>query len=221
MATELIDAVKAGNANDVARLVRDNPALLTTRDANGASPLLVAIYHQKPDIANAIANAQGSIDIFEAAALGRADRVAEILRDDPPLASACSPDGFPAVGLAAFFGHLDAVRTLIAAGADIHAAAKNALKVQAIHAAVASKNLDIVRALLEAGADANATQQQGFRPMHEAGASGSRELAELLMKHGADPALTNEAGKDTAAIAREKGHLDFVAWLEERGYRAG
>ena len=212
----LFEAIKAGRAEEVNRLVRENPALLKTRDANGASPLLIAIYYQKADIAKALADAAGSIDMFEAAALGRVDRIKQLLREDQSLASAYAPDGFPAVGLAAFFGHLDAVKALIAAGADIHAAAKNALKVQAIHAAVASKNLDIVRTVLEAGADPNAAQQQGFRPMHESGSSGSRELAELLMKYGGDPTLKNDEGKSTITFAREKGHAEFADWLEKR-----
>ena len=216
MGQELFDAIKAGKGDDVNRLIRDNPTLLKSRDASGASPLLVAIYHQKHDIAKALADASGSIDIFEAAALGRVDRIKQLLRDDPALASAYAPDGFPAVGLAAFFGHLDAAKALIAAGADIHAAAKNALKVQAIHAAVASKNLDIVRTVLEAGADPNAAQQQGFRPMHESGSTGSRELAELLMKYGGDPTLKNDDGKSTITFAREKGHAEFADWLEKR-----
>lgn len=216
MDTSLLDAIKAGKADDVRRLIDEKPALLKTRDANGASPLLLAIYYQKHDIAAMIADAAGSLDLFEAAALGRVDRIKELLRADAGSASAYSPDGFPAVGLAAFFGHLDALETLIAAGADIHAAAKNALKVQAIHAAVASKNLDIVRAILEAGADPNAAQQLGFRPMHEAGSSGSRELAELLMKYGADPTLKSDDGKDAIAFARDKGHADFAGWLEKR-----
>ena len=212
----LFDAIKAGKADEVNRLIRENPALLKTRDASGASPLLIAIYHQKADIARALADAAGTIDMFEAAALGRVDRIKQLLREDPSLASAYAPDGFPPVGLAAFFGHIDAVKTLIAAGADIHAAARNGLKVQAIHAAVASKNLDIVRTVLEAGADPNAAQQQGFRPMHESGSSGSRELAELLMKYGGDPTLKNDEGKSTITFAREKGHAEFANWLEKR-----
>ncbi len=213
MAQALFEAIKAGKADEASRLVREDATLLTSRDANGASPLLVAIYYQKHDIARTLAEAKGQIDMFEASALGRVDRITQLLRDDPSLASAYSADGFPAVGLAAFFGHLDAVRTLIAAGANIHAAATNSFKVQAIHAAVASHNHDIVRAVLDAGADPNAAQQQGFRPIHEAGSRGDRALAELLMQHGADPLLKNDEGKSTIDIAREKGHTAFADWL--------
>ncbi len=216
MASELFDAIKVGNADEASRLVRENPALLKARDANGASPILVAVYHQKHDVAKALADAAGTLDMFEAAALGRVDRIKQLLRDHPSLASAHAPDGFPAVGLAAFFGHLDAVTTLLAAGANVHAAARNSFKVQAIHAAVASKNLDIVRAVLEAGADPNAAQQQGFRPIHEAGSSGSRELAELLLKFGADPTLKGDNGKNAIDIAREKGHAELADWLANR-----
>lgn len=187
--------------------------LVKARDDNGASPLLVAIYHQKHDIVRILADANRDIDIFEASALGRVDRIRQLLGDDPSLASAYSPDGFPVVGLAAFFGHLEATRALIAAGADIHAAARNSFKVQAIHAAVASGHIDIVRAVLEAGADPNAAQQQGFRPIHEAGNTGNRELAELLTRFGADPSLKNDQGKNAVDIARQKGHADFAAWL--------
>jgi len=108
------------------------------------------------------------------------------------------------------------VRTLIAAGANIHAAATNSFKVQAIHAAVASRNLEIVRAVLEAGADPNAAQQQGFRPIHEAGNHGNRDLAELLMRYGADPSLKNDDGQTAISIAREKGHAEFADWLANR-----
>jgi len=216
MADQLFDAIKAGNVDEARRLVRDHPSALRTRDANGASPILVAVYYQKLDVAEALAVAAGALDIFEASALGRVDRIKQLLREDPSLVSAYAPDGFYPVGLAAFFGQLDAVNTLIAGGADIHAAAKNAFKVQAIHAAVASKHLDIVRAVLEAGADPNAAQQQGFRPIHEAGSSGSRELADLLLKYGADPTLKGDHGKNAIDIAREKGHAEFADWLANR-----
>lgn len=215
MEQALFDAVKAGRVDEATRLARENPALLKARDANGASPILVAIYHQKSDVANALAGLM-TLDIFEASALGNVDRIRELLRQDPSLASAYAPDGFMPVGLAAFFGHADAVKTLIAAGADVNATARNAFKVQPLHAAVAGKNLDIVRAVLAAGADANAQQQAGFRPIHEAGSSGRRELAELLMAHGADPALTNDAGQSSIDLAREKGHTELAQWMSDR-----
>jgi ankyrin repeat protein len=216
MTDELLAAIKAGNASEAARLVQETPSLLKSRDANGASPILVAVYYQKLDVATALAAAAGTVDIFEASALGRVDRIKQLLRENPSLVSAYAPDGFYPVGLAAFFGHLEAVNTLIAAGADIHAAAQNAFKVQAIHAAVASKNIDIVRAVLDAGADPNAAQQQGFRPIHEAGSSGSRQLADLLLKYGADPALKGDSGKSAIDIAREKGHAELADWLAKR-----
>jgi ankyrin repeat protein len=206
------EAVKGGRTEEVVRLAMADPTLLELRDANGASPISVAIYNQKLDVANALA-AMATLDLFEASALGRVDRIRDILARDPSAVSSHAPDGFTPVALAAFFGHADAARALIAAGADVNAAAKNAFKVQALHAAVAGRNLDIVRAVLAAGADPNATQQAGFRPIHEAGVNANRELAELLIAHGADPALTNDAGKSASDLAREKGHTEFANWL--------
>mgnify|MGYP003353094537 FL=1 len=93
------------------------------------------------------------------------------------------------------------------------AAARNPLKVTALHAAVAGRRLDIVAAVLAAGADANAQQQAGFRPIHEAANQSNTLLAELLLAHGADPTLPDDSGKSAIDVARDKGHAEFAEWL--------
>lgn len=209
----LFEAIRAGRADEVRQLVQQTPSLKDTRDASGASALLVAAYNMKPEVVNTLLDLGARVDIFEAAALGKVDRLMEILKASPARASEYAPDGFTPVALAAFFGQPAAVRALIAAGADVNAAAKNGLKVQALHAAVAGRNLDIVKAVLDAGADPNAPQQAGFRPIHEAGTNANRKLAELLLASGADPALASDDGKNAIAVAREKGHGEFADWL--------
>ncbi len=215
MEQALLAAVKAGNLDEVRRLVHGTPALAGARDANGVSGILLAVYHGRREVAAALVELGAPVDIFEASALGLVDRIAALVSEDPARVSAYSPDGFYPLGLAAFFGHLDAVRALLARGADVHATARNAFKVQPVHAAAASRNLDILRAVLEAGSDPNVPQQQGFRPLHEAASSGNREMAELLVKHGANPGLANEAGKSSIDLAGEKGHTELAAWLSE------
>lgn len=212
MEQQFFEAIKIGDVDQVMRLARENPALLDARDAGGASPVLVAIYNQKPAVAEALARLR-PLDLFEASALGRVDRIHDLLKQASADVSAYAPDGFTAVALAAFFGRVEAARALIAAGADVNAAATNAFKVRALHAAVAGRNMEIIHAVLAAGGDPNAPQQAGFRPIHEAANTGNRPLAELLISHGADPGLANDAGLSAIDLAREKGHTELAEWM--------
>ena len=213
---QFFDAIKAGKVDEVRQLIQQHPALKSARDASGASAILVAAYNMKPDVVTALVEAGAPVDIFEASVLGKVDRIEEILKNNPGRVTEYAPDGFTPVALAAFFGQPAAVKMLIAAGADVNAAAKNGLKVAALHAAVAGGKLEIVKAVLEAGGDANAQQQAGFRPIHEAGIKANRALADLLLSQGADPSLPNDDGKSAIDLAHEKGHADFANWLASK-----
>jgi len=213
---QFFDAIKAGKVDEVRQLIQQNAALKSARDATGASALLVAAYNMKPDVVKVLLDLGAPVDIFEASVLGKVDRIQEILKASPARVSEHAPDGFTPVALAAFFGQPAAVKALIAAGADVNAAAKNPLKVAALHAAVAGGKLEIVRTILEAGGDPNAQQQSGFRPIHEAGTRANRALAELLLNHGADPSLPNDTGQTAIDLAHEKGHSDFANWLASK-----
>jgi ankyrin repeat protein len=176
----------------------------------------VAAYNMKPDVVDALIQLGAPIDLFEASVLGKVDRIQEILKNSPARVTEHAPDGFTPVALAAFFGQPAAVTALIAAGADVNAAARNPLKVAALHAAVAGGKIEVVQHVLEAGADPNAQQQAGFRAIHEAGVKANRALAELLLAHGADPSLPNDEGKSAIDLAREKGNADFADWLASK-----
>ena len=149
------------------------------------SRLLLAKYRGDEAEAERLLAANPELDVFEAATVGRVDWLRELLDGDPGLATAWTPDGFTALHLAAFFGQPNAVRTLLEAGADPHSVAKNTLRVQPLHSAVAASSLEAARLLLQAGADPNARQQDDFTPLDGAIQNGDEPLEKLLREHGA------------------------------------
>jgi uncharacterized protein len=181
---------------------------------NPESAVLMALYTRNQDELQALLAHGPELSIFEAAALGRDDRVRELIDRDPSSVEAWAPDGNTALGLAAFFGHVSTVRLLIHRGADVHAVARNHMKVQPIHAAVAARNPEIVRLLLDRGADPNARQQVGYTVLMEAAGSGHRGLVEMLLQAGADPSLKAEDATTAASLARSHGHNDLAKELE-------
>ncbi len=108
-------------------------------DENGVSALLMAVYRGDADAVAAILASGPELNVFEACAVGDVDRVRSLVDFDPGLARAFAPDGFHPLGLAAFFKHPDVVTLLIAAGADVSAPSRNAMKVTALHSAIAGR----------------------------------------------------------------------------------
>jgi uncharacterized protein len=174
--------------------------------AEPGSAILTALYHGKRDEAERLAAAAPQLTIWEAAALGADDRVRELLDAGPSLVNEWAQDGHTPLGLASFLGRASTARLLLDRGADVHAAARNEMKVQALHAAVAARNAETTALLLERGADPNARQQVGYTPLMAAAGSGLDDLVNLLLAKGADPAMVNDEGKSASILAREHGH---------------
>ncbi len=102
------------------------------------SDVLEAVYRGDREEAERLA-AGRDLDVFEASALGRTERVRELLDTDPSLVDAYGDDGFHPVGLASFFGHVDTARLLFERGADANQLARNEhIQTAAIHAASAA-----------------------------------------------------------------------------------
>jgi ankyrin repeat protein len=178
------------------------------------SPVLQPLYEGRRDEAELLAGAT-ELDVFEAAALDRVDRLKTLLADDGELARAVSADGFTPLHLAAFFAAPRAAQILVERGAEIDAIADNPMRVTPLHSAAAARQIEIARLLLEHGADPNARQHGGFAPIHAAAQNGDAELVELLLERGADPALRTEGGRDAADFAAEAGQDELAMRLRQ------
>jgi ankyrin repeat protein len=209
---DLFAAIDAGQPERVASLLGADHLLAAARDGDGVSAVMHALYRGHRVVAESIAERLPALDVFEAAALGRADDVATLVAADRSLATAWSVDGFTALHFAAYFGGGPAALTLLAAGADPNVRSRNSFKVMPIHSAVAGRRGDVVAALLDAGADVNVRQEGGWTPLQSAAQNGDAESVERLLAAGADPAATNDAGITAADVARKAGH----AAIEQR-----
>jgi uncharacterized protein len=169
------------------------------------SPILAALYQGNRADAERLATG-ATLTIFEAAALGRDDAIRGLLDADASLANAWAPDGHTPLGLAAFFAGGSTVRLLLERRAEVAAAARNEMKVQPLHAAIASRNADAVKLLLERGANVNARQQVGYTPLMGAASAGREDFVDQLLANGADRLLVSDDGKTAASLARERGH---------------
>ena len=219
MSQQFLKYIQRGATVEVADSVAADPSLLTWRDAQGVSSLMWSIYTGQALVRDfllvELARTGTALDIFEAAAAGDLKSLQKAIDANPDSVQAFSGDGWTPLHLAAAFGTPEAARLLLEKGASVHAVSKNPQANQPLHAALAlGRNPETISLLLKAGSDPNAKQTAGYTAIFSAAAANRRDLAELLIASGANPAIQNDFGQTAAGFARERGHAELAGWLE-------
>jgi uncharacterized protein len=212
--SELIEAVKAGDADKVNALLAEDATLANAKDADGTSAVLIATYWGKRDIKKILLAAKPELSVHEAAAVGDEARLMAWIKAQPELLDAYSQDGFTPLQLGAFFSQADGVKFLLARGADVNAVSRNPMKLRALHSSAAANHIPITKLLLANGAEVNAKQAGGFTPLHAAAQNGNAEMTKLLLEWGADPSSQTDEGKTTRDFAAEGKHDAVLELLD-------
>ena len=75
---QLVQAIAGNDAFRVGALLSEDPTMVTARDTVGRTPILLALYFRKEDLAKLIRERVPTPDLFEAAALGETELVANL-----------------------------------------------------------------------------------------------------------------------------------------------
>jgi ankyrin repeat protein len=201
----LEEYIAAADLAGLSDLLSANPTLATKTTSQNVSPLMLACYYKKPEVAEFLLKYVNEISLFEASAVGKFDVVAHLSFTRPELINEYADDGFTPLGLACYFGQLEVARYLILKGADVNQPSNNGFHVFPIHSAAAGDYTDIARILIENGAQVNVRQQAGATPLHSAAQNGNLELLIMLLENGAETNVRMEGGKMPADLAKDKG----------------
>ena len=207
----LQEAVEAGDAAQVATLLKQDPYQTLAKDVFGETALhRAAVAH--PEIAELLLSHSAAVDpisfegrtpLHNAAESGCLAAAKALLSRKAKL-NPMTKHGETPLHLAARNGHADMVRLLLASGADPNAMGE--YTGSPLHDAAANGRQAAAEVLLAHGGMANAHSKgapSSWTPWHEARRGGHSELAELLRQHG---------GKD-----RARGPLD-IHRAAEGGY---
>ncbi len=215
---ELVAAVKADEGEKVRAIHERNPFLLRMPTPEGTL-VLTAVYHGSNNALKALLDRtpEDALNLYEASATGNPRRLKTILGQSRARVNDPNPEGFTPLGLAAFFGRVEAVRVLLDHGADVNQKPPSRFANTALDAAVAGDHLEVARVLAEAGGDVNVRSERNYSSLHKAAAHGNADMVRLLLDHGADPNATRDGGNTPLDDAREKGHAAIVDLLKTRG----
>ena len=200
---DVLSAVREKDLETLDALLEEHPEWVETRDPNGVSLLLYAVYCNNTEAVELIRARREKLDVFEASAIGEMDTLAECHERDAGAFRRIAPDGFTAVHLAAFFRRLAALEFILEHGGDANLPAAAPSMVRPIHSAAASRDADAVCLVLQHGADPDLKQQGGHTALHAAVLHNNVPMVEVLLSGGADLTVPNDEGQTAIDIAEK------------------
>src|SRR5207247_2445486 len=121
-AEELLTAAQKNDLAKAKAILDRNPLLLRMRTPNGTLVLTATFYGASDVLKLLLARTpEDALNLYEAATVGNARRLKTILgQSRVRVNEANKEEGFDPLGLAAFFGHPEAVKVLLEYGADVN-----------------------------------------------------------------------------------------------------
>jgi ankyrin repeat protein len=192
IASEIHDAVKAGDAARVTQMAKADPAALRAQEKWLGTPLHTAVLKDKIEMARLLVSlkaevdakdAEGTTPLFWAARDGRA-AMATLLLDSGADAKTTSRYGDTPLHAAADGGHQDLVALLLARGTPVDVKDTKASRTPLMVAARQGRT-EVVALLIAKGADVNAKDANGETALAWAKLGEHKAVIELLAKGGA------------------------------------
>lgn len=152
-----------------------------------------------------------SADIYEAIDSGYVEQMVMLLEQNPGLLDAKNIDGMTPLILAAYRGHNEIVKTLLAMGAD--ASIGDNENSGPIHNAAVGGHNDVIGLLLGHGVDINARDDNGMTALSFSISFRNYETANFLLDNGASTQIANSSGLTALHYAAMRGQLDLISRL--------
>jgi outer membrane protein assembly factor BamB len=128
---------------------------------------------------------------------------------------AIDSNSWTALTIAAYYGHIDFVETLLFAGANIET--KKHEGWNALHEASRYGHIEIVKLLLDNGAYIEAKQKYGMTPLYLAAAGNHTNIINLLISNGAEIQTSSNYERTALHTAAYNGHAEAAKLLIEEG----
>lgn len=180
-------AAKSGQADIVALLHMRGYSIKVT-DYDGYTPLLLAAKYGKALCVKYLSN-----------------NSTEVIR---------TKSGKLPIHLAALNGHAEAIRALVANGADVNAKSTRGCHT-ALHCAAENGHVGVISTLAELGADINAANARGLKPIHSAAKSSVASYKRLVELGAIQDDVTTTHGLSVLHIAVSAPNIELVRHLLE------
>jgi hypothetical protein len=110
---------------------------------------------------------------------------------------------------------INAVVRLMPTGLEPRPREKSPEGVRAMFYAIDRNNIAYCQRVLSMRFDSNLRHDNGFTPLAYAATKGSVEMVEMLLRNGADPALTTRDGETPVELALRTGHPGVADLLKQ------
>jgi ankyrin repeat protein len=162
------------------------------------------------------------IDRFtHAIEIGDETAFALILNQHAQLVNHENENGLTPLSLAAHYGRVDMVKTLLSHGADANAVSHSQIPYipsnTALHAAIAGKkNPEIIRMLIDAMDSVDIADSNGYTPLHIAAFDDSVTIAQMLIEAHADIYALSFKDESVIDIATKRNSTKILNLLKDR-----